>query len=99
MVQQVPRPSPVLGAAREALADIAVSYEIIEEESRDVPVLIDNIEPAPVSTSPEESALASGSAEETALLISVHAEKSAPLASAPKSALLGCGLSANPCRH
>ena len=29
----VPQPSPVLGEAQEALADIAVSYEIIEEVS------------------------------------------------------------------
>ena len=54
-----------------------------------MPVLIDNIESAPVSTSVEESALASGSTEEAALPVTVNVEKSAPLASAPKSALLG----------
>ena len=73
-VPLVPQPSLVLGEVQEALGDITVSYEIIEEDSQDVLVLIDNIE----------------FAEESALIASISVEKSAPLAraSAPEPVLL-----------
>ena len=79
-VPLVPQPSLVLGEVQEALADITVSHEIIEEESQDVPVLIDYIESAPVSAS----------AEESALIASVSVDESAPpaRASAPEPVLL-----------
>ena len=74
-VPLVPQPSLVLGEVQEALGDITVSYEIIEEDSQDVLVLIDNIE----------------FAEESALIASISVEESAPLAraSAPEPVLLG----------